>query len=123
MNESTFPEPHPNLSDEINRNIQQTAILGGVDLRTVPEGKVLLVQTQHTLYRLTRVPDTDWPWRVSGHPKYCPRATPARIHGSTWGGSMIKLDFIGREMFVEMTLDGAGTIGTSAVSEITEEPA
>jgi hypothetical protein len=39
--------PHPNFSDEVNRNIVQSEIEGGVYLDDLSEGAVLEVETQH----------------------------------------------------------------------------
>jgi hypothetical protein len=37
--------PHPNLSDEVNRNIAQSEIEGGVYLDNLSDGEVLEVET------------------------------------------------------------------------------
>jgi hypothetical protein len=44
--------PHPNFSDEVNRNIVQSEIEGGVCLDDLPEGAVLEVETQHHGYTI-----------------------------------------------------------------------
>jgi hypothetical protein len=38
---------------------------------------------------------------ISGHPLYCPQPVPVTITGSTWGGSMLKVRYIGRGMHLE----------------------
>jgi hypothetical protein len=38
---------------------------------------------------------------ISGHPQYCPQPVLVAISGSTWGGSMLKPDFVGRGMHLE----------------------
>jgi hypothetical protein len=38
---------------------------------------------------------------ISGHPEFCPRPVRVRVQGSTWGGSMLKLRFVGRGMHLE----------------------
>jgi hypothetical protein len=40
-----FFMPHPNLSDEVNRNIAQSEIEGGVYLDNLSDGEVLEVET------------------------------------------------------------------------------
>jgi hypothetical protein len=83
--------PHPNFSDEVNRNIAQSEIEGGVYLDRLCEGAVLEVETQHHGYTIViRGRGRDL---ISGHPKYCPDPVPVRIEGSTWGGSMLKTPF------------------------------
>ena len=42
--------PHPNLSDEVNANIVQSEIEGGVSLGDLPPSTVLEIQTQHHRY-------------------------------------------------------------------------
>lgn len=127
---------HPNLSDEINANITKSEILGGVWLN-IPEkwatkaykeaqekgnvlaiGKTLLVQTKNTLYRIEKRGEKDF-W-ISGNAKYCPEPIKASIHGSTWGGSMLKCGYVGRDMHLEFSTQEYGTITTSRILEITE---
>jgi hypothetical protein len=108
--------PHPNLSDEINRNIAQSEIEGGVHLDNLSDGEVLEVETQNRWY--TIVNRGSGRALISGHPKFCPQPVAVRIAGSTWGGSMIKLHFIGRGMHIEFRHPTFQTIITSRVVEI-----
>ena len=88
--------PHPNLSDEVNRNIVQSEIEGGVYLDNLSDGEVLEVETKNRWYIIvvgSRGKDLIW-----GHPKYCPEPVAVRIEGSTWGGSMLKVRFVRRGM-------------------------
>ena len=91
--------PHAAFSDEMNRNIVRSEIEGGVCLDALSEGAVLEVETQHHWY--TIVNRTAGQALISGHPNYCPEPVPVRIAGSTWGGSMLKLRYIGRGMHLE----------------------
>ena len=60
---------------------------------------------------------------ISGHVFYCPKPILARIHGSTWGGSMIKIGWIGVGMKMEFsTVDYQGDITTSTVQDVLLEP-
>jgi hypothetical protein len=112
--------PHPNLSDEVNRNIAKSEIEGGVLLDNLPDGEVLEVETQNRWY--TIVNRGSGRALISGHPKFCPQPVPVRIAGSTWGGSMIKLRFIGRGMHIEFRHPTFKTIITSRVVEIRSCP-
>ena len=108
--------PHPNFSDEVNRNIVQSEIEGGVYLDELCEGAVLEVETQHHGYTIViRGRGRDL---ISGHPKYCPDPVPVRIEGSTWGGSMLKVRFIGRGMRLEFRHPIFRTIITSRIVDI-----
>ena len=91
--------PQPNFSDEVNRNVVQSDIEGGVCLDDLAEGVRLEVETQNRWYTILigdhgRV-------LIWGHPQYCPEPVAVRIAGSTWGGSMLKLRLIGRGMRLE----------------------
>jgi hypothetical protein len=111
--------PHPNLSDEVNHNIAQSEVEGGVHLEDLARGSRLEVQTQHRWYTVINCGD-GWAL-ISGHPKYCPSPLPVRILGSNWGGSMLKMRFIGRSMYLEFKHPEYRTpIITSRIVEIRE---
>ena len=105
--------PHPNLSDEVNRNIIQSEIEGGVFLGDLPPSTVLQIHTQHHCYTMLLLGDGSA--LISGHPRY--------IAGSTWGGSMLKRRFVGRGMHLEFHHPEYRTpIVTSPIEEIRECP-
>jgi hypothetical protein len=108
--------PHPGFSDEVNRNIIQMEIDGGVHLDDLVEGAVLEVETQNHWY--TIVNRGRGQALISGHPEYCPDPVPVRIEGSTWGGSMLKVRYIGRGMHLEFRHPTYRTILTSRIVEI-----
>ena len=90
-----FKDPSPYLSDELNAAIIESEISGGVDLTKFPVGRTLKIQTQNTTYKLEKRVDG---YYLSGHRIYCPVPTLFKVHGSSFGRSAIKLDFIGRGM-------------------------
>jgi len=108
--------PNPNLSDEVNGNVVQSVIEGGVCLDDLSEGAVLEVETQH--HRYTVVLRGRGQDLISGHPQYCPHPVPVRIEGSRWGGSILKRRFIGRGMRLEFLHPVFRTILTSRIVEI-----
>jgi hypothetical protein len=108
--------PHPNFSDEVNRNIVQSEIEGGVRLDDLSAGAVLEVETQNHWYTIL-IRDRGMEL-ISGHPQYCPDPVAVRIAGSTWGGSMLKLRFIGRGMHLEFWHPVFRTIITSRILDI-----
>jgi hypothetical protein len=91
--------PHPNLSDEVNRSIVRSEIEGGVFLKDLPPDTVLEIQTLHHCYKAVLLGGNDA--LISGHPEFCPHPVQVAIAGSTWGGSMLKLQFVGRGMHLE----------------------
>ncbi len=108
--------PNPYLSDAVNRNIVQSEIEGGVHLRDVPPGTVLEVETENRAYKI-RYEGLGRAF-ISGHPVFCPEPTLVTIHGSTWGGSMIKTDYIGRGMHLEFTHPSLLPITTSMIVQV-----
>ncbi len=60
--------PHPNLSDEVNRNIVQSEIEGGVSLEGLPPDTVLQIRTQNHFY--TALFLGEGTVLISGHPQY-----------------------------------------------------
>ena len=110
---------HPNLGDEVNRNVTRSEIEGGVFLSDLPLATVLEVQTQHHCYQIVFLGDNNA--LISGHPRYCPEPIRVAIAGSTWGGSMLKRRFVGRGMHLEFRHPEYRTpIVTSLVQEIRE---
>src|SRR5579864_5460821 len=116
---ATMFTPHPNLSDEVNANIVRSEIEGGVSLGDLPPSTVLEIQTQH--HRYTAVFLGESQALISGHPEYCPEPVLVAIAGSTWGGSMLKLRYIGRGMHLEFCHPEYRTpIVTSRIQEVRE---
>ena len=113
-----FP-PNPHLSDEINGNMIQSEIEGGVNLHRVAPGTVLEIETQNRVYTIVSHSRNE-AW-ISGHPVFCPEPVPARIHGSTWGGSMLKERFIGRGMHLEFCHPAFQPIVTSRILDVREK--
>jgi len=113
--------PHPNLSDEVNRHLVQSQIEGGVRVEDLVPGSWLQVKTQNTCYRILILLGAMA--LITGHPLFCPRPVLITIHGSTWGGSMLKVRFIGRGMHLEFHHPDYSTpIVTSPIQEIQELP-
>jgi hypothetical protein len=111
--------PHPNFSDEVNGNIVRSEIEGGVSLGDLPPSTVLEIQTQH--HRYTAVFLGESRALISGHPEYCPEPVLVAISGSTWGGSMLKLRYIGRGMHLEFCHpEYRAPIVTSRIQEVRE---
>lgn len=91
--------PNPHLGDSINRNIIQSEIEGGVSVQNLPEGTKVEIETQNRIYTLVSCGQGNA--LLQGHPTFCPEPVLVRIHGSTWGGAMLKYQFIGRGMHLE----------------------
>lgn len=89
---------------------------GGVWMRDIPRDGVAQVKVGDIVLEIKNSRDG---WMIKGHPKMCPDWRRCCIHGSTWGGSMLKMDFLGVGMHIEMTIQGNdGIILTNTVKEI-----
>ena len=110
------PAALPNFSDEINHNIIQSEIEGGVHLNDLPEGAKLEVRTENTTYRLVNCGGRHV--MIAGHPEFCPEPVRVQVNGSSWGGSMLKVAFIGRGMHLEFHHPRFNTVVTSRIVEI-----
>lgn len=64
--------PHENLSNEVNRNLVQSQIEGGVRLEDLEPGSTLRVHTQNTCYEIVVLHGGSA--YLSGHPLYCQQA-------------------------------------------------
>jgi len=111
--------PHANLGDEVNHNIVQSEIEGGVFLNELQPRTILQIHTQHHCYTAVFLGDNQA--LIWGHPEFCPQPVPVAIAGSTWGGTMLKVRFVGRGMRLEFHHPGYRTpIVTSPIREINE---
>ena len=91
--------PNPYFCDSINSNIVQSEIEGGVYLPDLPQGAAVEIETKNHTYTLVNCSQSTA--LICGHPKFCPEPVKVSIHGSTWGGSLLKQGFIGRNMYLE----------------------
>ena len=113
---------NPHFSDAVNGNIIRSEIEGGVYLRDLPPGSALSIQTSSRVYEMVIL--SDGAALLSGHPEFCPYPIQVAIAGSTWGGSMLKLQFVGRGMHLEFRHPEYDTpIITSPIQEIRDHRA
>jgi hypothetical protein len=97
----------------------QSEIEGGVYLSQLAPGTVLEIQTVNRVYTVVTRKWNDV--RISGHPEFCPEPVEATIHGSTWGGAMLKQDFIGRGMHLEFQIPSCAPITTTRILGVREK--
>lgn len=105
------------LGTEIRKAAIDSEIAGGAWVEKLTVGKTLEVQTKHTKYKIERRPDGLY---ISGHPKYCPKPTLATIRGSTFGGSSIKMGFVGVGCYLEFAINGQTRV-TSEIVDVKED--
>ena len=97
--------------------VDETADARGIHLRDVEPLTTLMVRTRNSQYRIVVSHDTSV--IVQGG-QFFPDATPGRIDGSGFGGSLLKVGWIGIGLRMEIFADGQRII-TSPVREIAVE--
>ena len=86
----------------------------GIDVNKLQAGTIVLVTTKNNLYKLIKT-DRDGIVYAQGG-KYFIEPTEVYFSGSTFGGSMIKIGWIGYEMIMEMhMIENQKKITTSAI--------
>ena len=109
---------HENFAPEVNAAYDKSEAEGGFWLDKLAVGKRLIVQTKKHTYTIERREDSLYIW---GNDKYCPVPTKCRIPGSNFGGSMLRMKFIGRGMYMEFHTDAhPKRIVTTEIQEVTE---
>jgi hypothetical protein len=88
----------------------------GLDLDTLPDQQVVLVETRNTMYELVVAPGGSGHVLVRGG-RFFPRFTPAHVAGSTLGGTIVKLYGVYPGLRLEFRLDGR-CIVTSAIRRV-----
>lgn len=93
-------DPHPNLHPVITDRITEQEKLGGIDVSALEAGTKLAVKTiSGSLYNIEILGDHKV--RVQGGRHYN-EPFECFFSGSTWGGSMMKLAWIGKNMCMEL---------------------
>lgn len=80
---------------------ESQALKIGIDVHRLKAGIMLLVLTRNTLYKITKRSDDQYAVTVEGG-KFFKKPTHANFSGSTFGGSIMKIGWIGYGMCMEM---------------------
>ncbi len=103
------------LAVEIYGRMVESEVQGGVRLRALEEGSLLQVRTINRIYEIEVRDGETW---ISGHPRFCPCPVPVRFRGSSWGGSMLKPDYLGLGMHMEFQHPVHSTVTTSKIVSV-----
>jgi hypothetical protein len=109
----------PELASQSMDFATQNGRVTGIDLRSLPPGTEVVVDTRHSRYRFVMFDGLGSNALVQGG-RYFRQETEARINGSTCGGSPLKSGWIGLGLFVEISAGGMRIV-TSRVRSITVE--
>lgn len=74
----------------------------GIDVSKLEPGTVILVKTRNSNYEIT-IQKNGLVLLKGG--QHLPEAKQARFNGSTWGGTCLKVDWIGHEMYMEFLME------------------
>jgi hypothetical protein len=105
-----------NTSPDLHSEISQAEIEEGLSLNDLRIGDLVEVKTKHRCYAFENRGNGQI--LISGHPEYCPQPVLVKLNGSTWGGPMMKVGFIGRGMFLEFRHPVYGIVHTSRIQAI-----
>jgi hypothetical protein len=91
-------------------------IVTGIDLRSLPRGTAVVVDTRNARYRFVMLDGNGRNALIEGGP-YFPQQAIAQVEGSALGGSVLKVGWIGLGFSVELSFGGKRII-TSRVRSI-----
>jgi hypothetical protein len=94
-----------------------TRTVSGVDVRKLPAETEVSVDTSNSHYRFVMLEGGSARALVRGG-RYFDDDAEARIEGSTLGGTLLRLGWIGLGLSMELSVDGK-RLGTSRVQSIT----
>ena len=103
----------------LNGFAEEATRANGVDLTTLQPITRLLVRTENSLYRVTIRDPQQRAVLVQGG-TFFPESTNASLNGSSFGGSLLKIAWIGIGLHMEFVSDGTRIV-TSRVRSIAVE--
>lgn len=104
------------ISDDIVNNIEESEKDGGIFLDTLDPGTHVIAVTRNSTYDIEILEEGKF--KVQGG-KYFPEPMETCFNGSTWGGSMLKIKWIGLGMHMEFMhpTKQSKTVTTTKVKE------
>lgn len=99
----------------------QTSNVTGIDVRTLPAGTEVTMDTANSHYRFVILDEGGRRALVHGG-RYFDGGAEARIEGSTLGGTLLWVGWIARGLCLELSVEGK-RVGTSQVRSIAIAPA
>jgi DUF2075 family protein len=96
---------------------ENAELLEGVYLSSLATGSTIDVETRSRHYQIQYLERDQV--RISGHPRWCPTPTPARVCGSRGGSEGFETGYIGCGMrLVFERLDNPVPITTSVITDV-----
>ena len=107
--------PSPHLSPAINANLASLEDMKGVFLDQLPSDALgVHVRTRNSVYTLRHFEDG---WKIKGGVVGA-RYVPVQVAGSTFGGSMLRIKWLGVGMHMEFNVEGRRTLTTSQILDV-----
>jgi hypothetical protein len=107
---------HPGPTFSPSDLTPRSGTIAGIDMHSLPAGTEVVVDTCHSRYRFVMLDDGGRNALIEGG-CYFPKETTARVEGSTLGGNLLKIGWIGLGWCVELSFGGKRII-TSRVRSI-----
>lgn len=114
---SVAPDDHQGSMPLYPDVSSRTRAVTGVDVRTLPAGTEVAMDTTNSHYRFVMLDDRGSRARLRGG-RYFAHEAEGRIEGSTLGGSLLWLGWIGVGLSMELSVQGK-RLDTSRVRSIT----
>jgi hypothetical protein len=116
--------PHTNLSDEVNRAIVEGELRGGVNLSDLRVGRKLFIYFRVGYYLLDHREDGFYMSEhlFNGKFGFWAGSVPCVVTGSLFHrhGTMLKMKWVGRGMFLEFHLNDGPRLTSAEVLEVEE---
>jgi hypothetical protein len=96
-------------------DLTKLKIENGIDVHRLKAGTIVLVQTKNNRYKLVKGFKDKYDVSIQGG-KHFPEPTDVNFSGSTFGGTMMKIGWIGYKMYMEMyVIDKKSRLTTTGV--------
>lgn len=112
---------HPgekNIDPRLLAKIKQSDKDDGIFLEDVPDNHIVEAHTQNSIYTIAVVDKKKSKVAIQGNNKYLTQPEVCYLRGSTFGGSMIKVGWIGVGMHLEVNLAIGGIMTTSPIKTV-----
>lgn len=107
-----------NIDPSLLAKIKQAEKDGGIFLKNIPEDHVVEVHTKNSIYALAVIDKKKSKVVIQGNNKVFLQPEACYLRGSTFGGSMIKIGWIGVGMHLEANPASGGIVTTSSIKTV-----
>lgn len=114
-------EEHPgekHIDPRLLSKIKQSEKDGGIFLKDVPNNHIIEAHTQNSVYTIAVIDKEKSKVAIQGNNKHLIQPEVCYLRGSTFGGSMIKVGWIGVGMRLEVNLAASRIITTSTIKTV-----